>query len=72
MSTALFFGGDSDSDLDSLGLQLVKRVAEIVAHGVHDRAVVFCFYLVAACLSKLRRRAWESGGAEGGGTLKGP
>jgi hypothetical protein len=32
ISTALFFGGDSDSDMYSFELQLVKRVAEIVAH----------------------------------------
>jgi len=68
----LFLGGESDSDLDSLGLQLVKRVAEIVAHGVHERGVVLRSFAVAACALKLRRRAWGSGGTEGGGTLKGP
>ena len=52
-SIALFFGGDSDSRLDSLGTQLVKRVAEIVAHGVHERGVVLRSFAVAACVSKL-------------------
>jgi hypothetical protein len=36
----LFFGGNSYSGLDNFGAQLVKRVAEIVPHCVHDRAVV--------------------------------
>jgi hypothetical protein len=52
-------------------LQLVKRVAEIVAHGVHERGVVLRGFAVAACVSKLRCRACESGGTEGGGTLQG-
>jgi len=71
ISTALFLGGESDSDLDSLGLQLVKRVAEIVVHGIHERGVVLRSFAVAACALKLRRRAWESGGTEGGGGSKG-
>jgi hypothetical protein len=70
--TAFFFGGDSNSDLDSLGLQLVKRVAEIVAHGVHEHGVVFRSFVIAARVAKLRRRACESGGAEGGETLQNP
>jgi len=72
ISTAMFFGGDSDSDLDSLGLQLVKRVTEIVAHGVHERGVVSLSLACAACVLKLGLRAWESGGTEEGGTLQGP
>jgi hypothetical protein len=52
-STASFVGGDSDSDLDSFKLQLVKRVAEIVAHGVHERGVVSRIFAVAAYVSKL-------------------
>jgi hypothetical protein len=65
----LFFGGDSDSDLDSFGAQLFKRVAEIVAHGVHDRDSLLRCFMVAACVSKLRRRAWENGSTEKGGFL---
>ena len=53
ISTALFLGGESDSDLDSLGLQLVKRVAEIVVHGIHERGVVLRSFAVAACALKL-------------------
>jgi hypothetical protein len=68
----MFFGGDSDSDLDSLGLQLVKRVTEIVAHGVHERGVVSLSLVVAACVLKLGSRAREIGGMEEGGTLQGP
>jgi hypothetical protein len=67
ISKALFFGSDSDSDLDSFGAQLVKRVAEIVAHGVHDRDGLLRCFVIAPCVSKLRRRAWESGSTEGGG-----
>jgi hypothetical protein len=68
----LFLGGESDSDLDSLGLQLVKRVTEIVAHCLHERGVVSRIFAVDACVLKLRRRACESGSTEEGGTLKGP
>jgi len=36
-SIDLFFGGANDSHLDRLKLQLVKCLAEIMAHGVHNR-----------------------------------
>ena len=70
-STASFFGGDSVSVLDSLGAQLVKRVAEIVAHGVHERGVVLRGFAVAACVSKLRRRAGKVAARREGGPSKG-
>jgi len=71
ISTALFFGGESDSDLDSFGAQLVKRVAEIVAHGVHERGVVLRGFAVAACVSKLRRRVYKVTARREGGSFKG-
>jgi hypothetical protein len=36
----VFIGGNSGSGLYSLGVHLGKRVAEIVAHGIHARGVV--------------------------------
>jgi hypothetical protein len=50
---AFFFGGDSDSRLDCLGAQLVERVAEVVAPGVHECAVLLRCFVVAACVLKL-------------------
>jgi hypothetical protein len=64
ISTALFFGGDSDSRLDCLGVRFVERVAEVVAHRVHYRAVVSRCLVVAACFLKLRLCAWRSVCAE--------
>ena len=66
ISPALCFGVDSDSDLDNLGAQLVKRVADIVAHGVHDRAAVSRCFAVTACILLGEVAVWRDRGPSKG------